>query len=169
MNEQYALICDLDLCTGCRACELACKQEHNLPVGVNWMKVVQVGPRQVGTRLALHFVPSHCMHCARPACIEACPLGAIVKRSDGIVLIDEGSCDGCLVCIEACPLGAPVLNPETGSVQMCNLCVGRVEAGLLPACVHHCMTNCLKFGEVNGLVQGLRERAALSRVYSYPV
>lgn len=160
--EQLALLCQVDLCTGCRSCEVACKQEHGLPVGVNWMRVIQAGPERKGSRLTMSFLPRHCLHCGRPPCIPACPLKAITKRADGIVLIDADICDGCLACIEACPLGAPVFNPETGRVEMCNLCVDRIDAGHLPACVHHCLANCLKFGSVNDVAELARRRAAKS-------
>lgn len=164
--SQYSLLCLLDLCTGCRSCEVACKQENSLPVGTNWMQVVQIGPRKAGNKLAMDFVPTHCMHCVKPPCLPACPLGAITKRSDGIVLVNQELCDGCLACLEACPFGVMQLNPETGTVGMCTLCAHRIDEGLVPSCVHHCQAKCLKFGEINKLAAIQRTRAARKRAFA---
>ena len=157
---KMTLLTDIDLCTGCMACEVACKQEHNLPVGPKWMKVVQVGPKEIGGRLVMDFVPMHCKHCENPPCIEACPVDAISKRNDGIVIFNEELCIGCKECIEACPFGAPQYNPEKGVIQACNLCYERVDQGLTPTCVQNCPTQALVFGDPYILSNQLREKRA---------
>ena len=105
-NIKKSLLLDVDLCVGCFACEVACKQEHNLPVGRRWIRVVKEDPKKVGGKLFMHFVPVHCRHCGKPPCIDVCPVGAISKRSDGIVLSNEKLCIGCKISMEACPFGA---------------------------------------------------------------
>ena len=155
-----ALLADIDLCTGCLACETACKQEHNLPVGPRWMRVVQVGPEEIDGKLVMDFVPMHCRHCGNPPCIEACPVDAISKRSDGIVIFSEALCIGCKQCIEACPFGAPQYHSGKEIVQACNLCYERVDQGLLPACVQNCPTQALIFGDPNSLSEQIRNRQA---------
>ena len=152
MNQKNILV-DLDYCIGCRACEMACKQENNIPVGIKWINVVKVGPRMVGNRLRMDFVPMRCRHCAKPACMDACPEKAIARRSDGIVLIDQKACTGCMACAQACPFGAVQLNPKTQVAEKCTLCVNRVDAGLEPACVHTCPSKCMYFGDINELMR----------------
>jgi len=155
-----SLLVDMELCYGCFSCEVACKQEHQLGVGPHFIKVKQVGPTRIGGKLVMDFVPMACRHCGKPACIEACPEDAIYKRSDGIVLINEEKCTGCQLCIEACPFGAPQFIPEENIVQKCDLCVERIDQGLLPACVQVCPTGALIFGDPNLLSEQKRQRCA---------
>ena len=101
----------------------------------------------------MDFVPMRCRHCAKAPCIDACPEKAMTKRSDGIVLIDSELCTGCMVCAEACPFGTIQLNPKTQIVEMCTLCVHRVDAGLEPACVCACPSQRMYFGDINELMK----------------
>jgi len=144
-----SLLFNADECIGCFACEVACKQEHNIPAGEHWIRIFKVGPTKVGGKLTMHFSAIHCMHCGKPSCLDACTVGAISQRSDGIVLFNQELCIGCKACIEACPFGAPQYNSEEDIVRACNLCVERVDSGLKPCCVHHCPTNALYFGDCN--------------------
>ena len=154
------LLADIDLCIGCFACEVACKQEHNLPRGPRLMKVVQAGPKEIGGKLVMDFIPMHCRHCEKPPCIESCPVDAISKRSDGVVLFNEEICIGCQECVEACPFGAPQYNPEKDAVKACDLCHHRIDKGLLPACVQNCPTDALVFGDPNVLSYRIRQKGA---------
>ena len=156
------LLADIDACIGCFACEVACKQEHDLPVGPKWIKVVQIGPTEISGRLFMDFVPMHCRHCEKPPCMAACPVDAISKRNDGIMFFDEELCIGCTECVEACPFGAPQFNPEKEVVQACNLCYERIDKGLSPSCVQNCPTDALLFGDPNALSDRLREKQATS-------
>ena len=158
--EQKSLLVDIELCYDCHACEVACKQEHGLAIGTFFIKVKEVGPKWIGRKLVLNYVPMFCKHCGKPPCIEACPEDAIYKRSDGVVLIIEEKCTGCRACIEACPFGAPQYIPEKNVVQMCDLCIERTDKGQLPACVHHCPTGALVFGDPNLLSEQVRQRQA---------
>ena len=158
--EKKSLCVDIDLCYGCFTCEVACKQEHGIGVGPHLIKVKQVGPTRIGGKLVMDFVPMACQHCGKPACLEACPEDAISKRSDGVVLINEKKCTGCQMCLEACPFGAPQFIPEKNVVQKCDLCVARIDQGQLPACVHHCPTGALIFGDPNLLSEQIRQRRA---------
>jgi Fe-S-cluster-containing dehydrogenase component len=157
---QYTLMIDYKLCFDCKACEVACKQENDLPVGPRWIRVVTVGPRKVGDRLIVDFVPMTCAHCAKPPCIDACPTKAITKRQDGIVVIEPSLCNGCMACIPACPFAAPQFNPKKNVVEKCNLCLDRVEKGLRPSCVQACPSGAIYFGEVNQVIQLMREQRA---------
>src|SRR5574340_218526 len=111
---QYTLQVDHKLCFGCFTCEVACKQEHNIPPGINWIKVITIGPGNVGGKLSLDFIPVTCRHCLQAPCIAACPVeGAIVKLPNGAVIIKAASCIGCMACGDACPFHAIVADPVT--------------------------------------------------------
>ena len=116
-------------CIGCRACEIACKDKNGLPAGPRFRRVQYI---EVGTYPAVYAykVNVSCNHCAKPACLPACPTGAIYKRqSDGIVDIDSTLCIGCRRCEATCPYGAPQYDPEDGIVKKCNMCVDEIDAG----------------------------------------
>ena len=149
MTKEYALIVNTRECVGCNACEVACKQEHNLPVGPRWIRVYSDGPREIEGKPQLRYVVAHCMHCSQPPCKDACPVDAISKREDGIVLVKEELCIGCKDCIDACPLGVMQFDEEKGIAQKCDLCVERIDQGLSPACVNACPAYCIYFGDVN--------------------
>ena len=78
MNQKNIFV-DSEYCNGCRACEVACKQENDIPVGIKWINVVKVGPKMVGDRLRMDFIPMRCRHCMKAHCINACPEKAIIK------------------------------------------------------------------------------------------
>ena len=100
MAKEYALVVNSADCVGCNACEVACKQEHSLPVGPRRIRVCHDSPREIEGKLQLRYTVTHCMHCSRPSCKDACPVDAISKRDNGIVLINEELCIGCKDCID---------------------------------------------------------------------
>lgn len=169
MVETPRITVDRGRCIACYTCEVACKQEHNLPVGPRWITVETVGPRMVGQGLRMDFVPMLCMHCAEPACMNACPQNAIFKREDGIVLVDDDACTGCRLCIDACPMGAMQYLAEKGVASKCTYCVERIDAGKLPSCVLNCPTHALRFGDINEGAGIMRRKRAerLAREASY--
>lgn len=129
-------------CVGCHACEVACKQEHELPTGVDLIRITERIPR---------FKPTYCRHCFRPPCLEACPTGAI-RRDKGVVLLDQEKCIGCRACLEACPFEAMGFDAEKGLAAKCDLCLTpRVAQGREPACVSVCQTRCIEFGNLKEL------------------
>lgn len=95
------------------------------------------------------FVPKMCNHCAHPACVQVCPVGATYRTEDGVVLIDEDYCIGCRYCVQACPYGARYFNEEKGTADKCTWCYHRITKGLLPACVEVCPTEARIFGDLN--------------------
>ncbi len=91
-------------------------------------------------RMALFYLPRMCNHCLNPACVAACPSGAIYKRGeDGIVLINQEVCRAWRMCVTACPYKKAYFNWNTGKSEKCILCYPRLEAGLVPACMHSCV------------------------------
>jgi Fe-S-cluster-containing dehydrogenase component len=157
---QYALFLDRDRCVGCQTCEVACEAVNHLPNGPKLMKVITIGPYRVGGKLRMHFLPMRCMHCGKPACLDACKQGAISRRPDGIVLIEESACIGCKLCIEACPFGAIKFDETKDVAVKCNLCVDRLEKGLAPMCVKHCPASALRVGNLNDLIEGVQQSKA---------
>ena len=148
-------------CIGCRACEIACKDKNGLPAGPRFRRVQYI---EGGTYpdVFAYKVNMSCNHCADPACLPACPTGAIWKRqSDGIVDIDSTLCIGCRRCEATCPYGAPQYDPTDGLVKKCNMCVDEIEAGRKPYCVMACMMRVLDIGPINKLMAGEWETTAL--------
>jgi len=158
--KQKYLFIDLEYCTGCLACEVACKQEHNLPASVKWIDTVALGPRKVRDSLRTDFIPMRCMNCPSAPCVEACPKKAISRRQDGVVSINPELCIGksCSKCIQACTLGSIQINPRKNVAEKCNMCAERVVAGLQPACVDACPTKCIYYGEMGSLTHNIITR-----------
>ena len=153
MAKRYGLAIDLERCIGCHTCTIACKLENGIEEG-SWIKVRTIGgphpdtPSGEHPELSMHFLPVLCMHCAQPPCLDACPLQAISRRGDGIVLIDESKCDGCQACLPACPYGALMYDAERNVARKCTLCAHRVDEGLEPFCVVCCETEAMYFGDL---------------------
>ena len=142
---RYAFAFDAAACTGCKACQMACKDKNQLPAGVLWRRVYEVagggwhaaGAGWTNTVFAYN-VSVACNHCADPACMPACPAGAYSARIDGIVSLDSSKCIGCEYCAWACPYGAPQYSPALGRTTKCDFCRDLIDAGLPPACVAAC-------------------------------
>jgi len=91
-------------------------------------------------RLIYNYLPRICNHCLNPACVAACPSGAIYKRAeDGIVLVNENECKAWRMCVAACPYKKVYYNWSTGKSEKCILCFPRMETGQAPACAHSCV------------------------------
>jgi Fe-S-cluster-containing dehydrogenase component/formate-dependent nitrite reductase membrane component NrfD len=144
----YAFAIDLRKCIGCHACTIACKVEHEIPIGVNrcWVKSVEKGSFPDTRRL---FFPVLCNQCDEAPCVRICPTSALYKRRDGIVDLNGAACIGCRACMVACPYDQLFIDPNTRTAEKCNFCANRVENRLLPACVSVCPTECRIFGDVD--------------------
>jgi anaerobic dimethyl sulfoxide reductase subunit B (iron-sulfur subunit) len=144
---------DASACTGCKACQVACKDRNGLAEGVLWRRVYEVTGGSWCRRGAAwsHDVGAYhlsmaCNHCASPVCAEVCPADAIDRRADGVVLIDADRCTGCRYCAWACPYGAPQFDALAGVMTKCTLCVEDLADGRLPACVVGCPMRALDVG-----------------------
>jgi Fe-S-cluster-containing dehydrogenase component/formate-dependent nitrite reductase membrane component NrfD len=143
----YGFAIDLPKCIGCHACTIACKVEHDIPVGVNrcWVKTVEKGTFPDTRRF---FFPVLCNQCDEAPCVRICPTRALYKRRDGIVDLNGAVCIGCRACMIACPYDQLFIDPNTRTAEKCNFCANRVENKLLPACVTVCPTECRIFGDL---------------------
>ncbi len=144
--KKYVLLIDDKSCWGCKACEVACKQENQAPEGIKHISVSEDGPKMMAGKLDFVYQVNRCLHCEQPPCVEACPAEAITRREDGLVILDGETCTGCGVCIEACPYKAIGYDEQTGRAYKCNLCVHRVDQGLIPVCADNvCLAHCIIF------------------------
>ena len=144
----YGFAIDLRKCIGCHACTIACKAEHEIPIGVNrcWVKTVEKGTFPAVRRF---FFPVLCNQCDAAPCVRICPTNALFKRPDGIVDLHSDVCIGCRACMVACPYDQLFIDPNTRTAEKCNFCANRVENELLPACVSVCPTECRIFGDLD--------------------
>jgi Fe-S-cluster-containing dehydrogenase component/formate-dependent nitrite reductase membrane component NrfD len=144
---RYGFVIDNRKCIGCHACTVACKSEHDVPIGVNrtWVKQVETGEFP-DVRRSFHVM--RCNHCADAPCTEICPTSALYTRDDGIVDFDNRRCIGCKGCMQACPYDALYIDPDSHTAAKCNFCSHRVDRGLQPACVVACPEQAIIAGDV---------------------
>jgi anaerobic dimethyl sulfoxide reductase subunit B (iron-sulfur subunit) len=158
MVTQYAFFVNSDACSGCKTCQVACKDARDIPAGLHWRRVIEVtagGWQQkdgawLSTVIAYNLSVA-CHHCFIPACARSCQGDAIWKRDDGIVLIDDIRCTRCRQCEADCPYGAIRWDGATNTEYKCDFCVDAIDSGGTPACVAACPNRALEFGELSTL------------------
>jgi formate dehydrogenase iron-sulfur subunit len=171
-------LCDADRCIECNACVTACKNENEVPWGINRRRVVTINDGKPGER----SVSMACMHCTDAPCAAVCPVSCIFSTDDGVVLHSKDLCIGCGYCFYACPFGAPqypkVSNfGSRGKMDKCTYCAGgggtevpgsseeyskyganRILQGKLPLCAEMCSTKSLLAGDGEIIAQIYKER-----------
>ena len=158
-------LCDADRCIECNACVTACKNEHEVPWGINRRRVITINDGRPGER----SVSMACMHCTDAPCAAVCPVNCFYTTADAVVLHSKDLCIGCGYCFYACPFGAPQY-PRVGNfgsrgkMDKCTFCAGGPEAdnteaefvkygtnrlaeGKLPLCAEMCSTKSLLAGD----------------------
>ncbi len=151
---RYGFAIDQRTCIGCHACTVACKTEHEVPVGQfrTWVKYVDSGEFPDTTR---SFGVMRCNHCTDAPCVKICPTQALFKREDGIVDFDNERCIGCKSCMQACPYDAIYIDADTHTAAKCNMCAHRVDQDLEPACVVVCPTHSIWVGDLDDPTSGI--------------
>jgi len=144
----YGFVIDNRKCIGCHACTIACKAEHEIPLGVNrtWVKYIEKGAFPDARRF---FSVLRCNHCADAPCVTICPVTALFAREDGIVDFDPNRCIGCKACIQGCPYDALYIDPDSHTAAKCNYCAHRVEVGLEPPCAVVCPEHAIVAGDLD--------------------
>ncbi|MBK6770391.1 MAG: polysulfide reductase NrfD [Ardenticatenales bacterium] len=152
----FGFLIDNRKCIGCHACSTACKQENQVPLGVNrtWVKYVEKGAFPDTRRF---FQVTRCNHCANPPCVRICPVTAMYQRTDGIVEFDGDVCIGCKACLQACPYDAIYMDPDTGTAAKCHFCSHRTDLGLEPACGVVCPTQAIVSGDLDDPSSTIRQ------------
>jgi molybdopterin-containing oxidoreductase family iron-sulfur binding subunit len=178
-RNRWGMLIDVSRCkAGCTACVVACRQEQGWGGAAGdgpWIRKIEATETATGRTVSL---PVMCQQCGEPPCVEVCPTGASLQRADGVVLVDRHRCIGCRYCVMACPFGvrffvdAEVHDQRAhtprgkGTAEGCTLCVHRLDAGRLPACVEACSGagGAMLFGNVGDpeseIAQALRARAS---------
>ncbi len=181
-KKEVAMLFDSSHCTGCKGCQVACKQWNVLPspLGLNENKFTgsYQSPADLNgnTRLVMTFKEHEndnkfqplnfaigrrsCYHCTDAACVEACSSGALYKTEEGVVAYDTDKCNGCTYCEAACPFDVPRFRPTDGCIDKCTLCIDRLEEGGIPACVKTCQPEALMFGTREEMIKKGHERVA---------
>lgn len=148
--SRYCLVVDLDYCLNCKACEVACKIENDIPLGVRWNRVLTCGPYGTYPNLSQYYLPLQCQQCEEAPCVSVCPTGASYRDEEtNVVLIDTENCIGCRSCMTACPYSVRSYNADTNVVTKCTLCHQRTSKGELPFCVSICASGCRFYGDLD--------------------
>ena len=129
------LVIDRDKCTECHACELRCSFVHYGVFNANksGIRIAAQWPDLPAVRL--------CRQCEDPACLDACPSGALVRDAGGAVHVHRDDCIGCEACVSACPYDGIWMDPLTTVAVKCDTCGGKYE------CVAGCMVGALSIGQ----------------------
>lgn len=161
--KQHAFLFDATRCIDCRACMVACSVENTIEMDKTRIWVAGVGIKGKFPDLKRASFVYHCMHCAEPDCLSACPVGAYTKRPDGPVIYDKDKCIGCRYCMNACPFSVPHFDYDKGVIEgafidKCTFCPQRIDVGQEPACIATCPTDALEYGERDDLLAKAHER-----------
>ena len=176
MSDGKTILVDVSRCTGCRGCQVACKQWNELPA----TDTVQTGSYQnppdmnghsfkiVRFREGRHengkpywnFFPDMCRHCVNPPCVLAADEGTMIHdEATGAVVYTEKTAENDFdVLLDACPYRIPRKNEKTGAIVKCTMCIDRISAGGIPACVQSCPTGAMRFGERAAMLELAHKR-----------
>lgn len=156
---QYGFFFDNTRCTGCKTCEMACRDYKDLDVDLTYRRVIdyegglcfESAEGTVTQNCFSYHISLSCNHCNAPECIHVCPTGAMHKDERGLVWPDKSKCIGCGYCTMACPYHAPRINQKTKKSSKCDGCTDRVLAGNAPICVEACPLRALDFDTMDAL------------------
>jgi len=157
-SKRKGILIDVTRCIGCGQCASACQTSHGL--------IDNPQPKLSATAFTViqpvkdRNVRRMCMHCEDPACVSACPVGALKKSAIGAVIYDASLCIGCRYCMIACPFGVPKYEwtKLAPYVKKCDMCYARQLSGQQPACTEVCPVQAAEFGDREELLEVARQR-----------
>ena len=163
---------DMDECTGCNLCIIACRDEHVGNAHLPWTKEqaqtghfwIDVETMEQGTipKVKMTYLPLICQHCENAPCMKSCPEDAIERREDGLVWINQEKCTGCGLCVDGCPYGVIYFNSELNVAQKCTWCAHIIDDGGMPRCAEVCPHDAIVFGdETDTRIKSLKEKSAI--------
>ena len=170
--QQYGFYFDSERCTGCKTCELACKDYKDLGTDVNFRRIYeytggnwsQLADGCWHQDVFAYYMSISCNHCSAPACTKVCPTGAMHKNEDGFVIVNEEICIGCRYCHMACHYDAPQYDAQKGHMTKCDGCYSRVKAGQKPICVDACPLRALDFAPIDELRAKYGDQASIAPI-----
>jgi len=182
--ERVAYMYDSSKCMGCRGCQSICKEWNDQKTDPTTFTGVYTNPPSLNpdTRMIIkfydtftpdpnfNFLKYQCFHCGDPACVKACPSGALFQAENGIVAFDVDKCIACGYCHSACPFGIPQIGKV---INKCDMCYSRVMEGSesdktsTPACVKSCPAGALTFGKRNDLVEQGKKKVEVLKNKGY--
>ncbi len=185
-SKQKTFLIDTTKCTGCRGCQVACKQWNQLgaentsffsgegyqnppAMSEHTFTRIKFKDYQKNGQNEFAFYKEMCMHCNEPACASVCPVGAFVKTAEGPVIYNAGRCIGCRFCMIACPFGIPKYEWSKAFplVKKCTGCYSRVKEGMQPACATTCPT-AISYGSRSEMIAEAERRLKARPKHYYP-
>ena len=180
MAVELAMLHDVEKCTACRGCSVACKQWKKLPaeptpfdgeyqsrkyLTSNTYTLIRMKEVVENNKVRWDFIKYQCMHCGIPDCMSACPVNAIEKNETGMVTINEDICVGCKLCESSCAFGVPHVHSSDKKSRKCNICIDRIQSYLnngyskkyYPACAKTCTADAVYFGPREEMVPLLKK------------
>jgi anaerobic dimethyl sulfoxide reductase subunit B len=145
MKMEHEFYFEQSRCIKCYACEIACKQWHDIDAGTFKLRQVMERDEGIFPTAKRTFFSLSCRHCTEAPCIAACSVNAIDQDEYGILKVNKDKCIGCRACLEACPFGIPQFD-EKGILQICDMCSERLAQGKNPICSDSCPTRALQWG-----------------------
>lgn len=159
-----ALLFDSTLCVGCRECERACSEGHQLPYDDRIAKEEKTSAHKLTAirTFGERFSRKLCMHCLDPACASVCPVAALEKTAAGPVVYHPGRCMGCRYCMVSCVFGVPTYewHSRLPYVRKCDFCADRAPKNEPTRCAEACPTGATTFGSRDELIAEAKKRLA---------